>query len=124
MTHLDSLHPAIALIAAVLLIIGATLTVIGNLGLVRLRSFYERLHAPTLGTSWGTASTIIASALIFSSLGSRLVVHELAIGVFVMVTMPIALLLLGRAAYRRDPGKAPPSGRPAKPMREDEQPVP
>ena len=42
-----------ALVTAILLFVGATMTLIGSLGLLRLKSFYERLHAPTLGTTLG-----------------------------------------------------------------------
>ena len=38
-------------------VVAALLTLIGTLGLVRLSSFYARIHAPTLGTSWGTAGS-------------------------------------------------------------------
>ena len=47
-----------ALPVAAFLLIGAGLTLIGSLGLLRLRSFYDRIHAPTLGTSWGTAGIV------------------------------------------------------------------
>src|SRR5688500_4811699 len=43
-----------ALPAALLLIAGGILTLIGALGLVRLRDFYSRMHAPTMGTTLGT----------------------------------------------------------------------
>lgn len=97
-----------AIIIAALLVIGPTLALIGNLGLLRLRRFYERLHAPTLGTSWGTASVILASMLMFTILEGRPVLHELVIGIFVMITTPVTLLLLGRAALRRDRSRASP----------------
>ena len=41
-------------LTAVLLFLGAAITLIGSLGLLRLGSFYERVHAPTLGTTFGT----------------------------------------------------------------------
>ncbi|HRO15183.1 MAG TPA: monovalent cation/H(+) antiporter subunit G [Paracoccus sp. (in: a-proteobacteria)] len=104
MSHLSEIPPFGAVMIAIFLVIGSTLALIGNLGLVRLRTFYERLHAPTLGTSWGTAATVLASMLTFSFLNGRLLVHELAIGIFIMITTPVAFLLLGRAARRRDPG--------------------
>ena len=85
-----------------LLVGGAAITLIGSLGLLRLRSFYERVHAPTLGTTLGTACVALASMIYFSALGSRLVLHELLIIVFVTVTTPISLMVLVRAAVFRD----------------------
>ena len=90
------------LLTAVLLIGGAAITLTGSLGLLRLRTFYERVHAPTLGTTLGTTCVALASIIYFSTLGSRLVVHELLIIVFVTVTTPTSLMVLVRAAVFRD----------------------
>jgi multicomponent K+:H+ antiporter subunit G len=90
------------ILTAVLLIGGAAITLTGSLGLLRLRRFYERVHAPTLGTTLGTACVTLASIIYFSTLGSRLVMHELLIIVFVTVTTPISLMVLVRAAVFRD----------------------
>lgn len=91
-----------AIPVAVLLVAGALLTAIGGLGLVRFRSFYERVHAPTLGTSYGVGCIAVASMICFTVLQSRLVIHELLIGVFLVMTTPVALMLVARAALHRD----------------------
>ena len=85
-----------------LLIGGSAITLIGSLGLLRLRSFYERVHAPTLGTTLGTTCIAVASMIYFSALGSRPILHELLIIAFVTVTMPISLMVLVRAAVFRN----------------------
>lgn len=90
------------LFTAALLVAGAAITFVGSLGLLRLSSFYQRVHAPTLGTTLGTACVALASMIHFSALGDRLVVHEMLIIVFVTVTTPISLLVLIRAARLRD----------------------
>ena len=95
--------PAISgLLTAMLLVAGAAITFIGSLGLLNLRSFYQRVHAPTLGTTLGTSCIALASVVYFSSLGSRLVLHEMLIIAFVSLTTPISLLVLVRAAVLRD----------------------
>lgn len=91
-----------AILTATLLIGGAAITLTGSLGLLRLKSFYERVHAPTLGTTLGTTCVALASIIYFSTLGSRLAVHELLIIVFITVTTPISLMVLVRAAVFRD----------------------
>lgn len=91
-----------AILTGTFLIAGAAITLIGALGLLRLRTFYERVHAPTLGTTLGTTCVALASIIYFSALGSRLAVHDLLIIVFVTVTTPISLMVLVRAAVRRD----------------------
>lgn len=91
-----------ALLTAVLLIGGAAITLTGALGLLRLRTFYERAHAATLGTTLGVACVALASMIYFSTLGSHLVLHALLIMVFVTVTTPISLIILVSAAVSRD----------------------
>lgn len=102
MTGLQTLPIWLALPVAALLVNGATLTLLGALGLVRLASFYERIHAPTLGTSWGTAAILLASLLSYSFLQDRVILHEIVIGLFVMITTPVTLMVLGAAALKRD----------------------
>lgn len=102
MTHLELLPPWAAIVIALFVTIGASLTLLGGVGLIRLKSFYQRLHAPTLGYSYGTFLIILASMLMFSLTQTRPVVHEMMVGIFIMLTTPITLLMLGRAALRRD----------------------
>lgn len=107
MSHLADLPLWAAIPAALLLVFGAGLTLVGSIGLVQLSSFYERIHAPTLGTSWGTGGIMMASMIVFTLLESRLVLHELLIGIFITVTTPVTLMLLGRAAIYRNTGELP-----------------
>ena len=90
------------ILTATLLIGGAAITLIGSLGLLRLRGFYQRVHAPTLGTTLGTIFITTASMIYFSALGTRPVLHELLVIVFVTTTTPITLMVLVRAARFRD----------------------
>jgi multicomponent K+:H+ antiporter subunit G len=91
-----------ATLTVTLLIGGAAITLIGSLGLLRLRSFYERVHAPTLGTTLGTTSIAFASMIYFSALGARPVLHEMLIIAFITVTTPISLMVVVRAAVFRN----------------------
>ena len=86
------------ILTATLLIAGAAVTLIGSFGLLRLRGFYQRVHAPTLGTTLGTIFIATASMIYFSALGTRPVLHELLVIVFVTTTTPITLMVLVRAA--------------------------
>ena len=43
--------------------VGAGFTLVGSLGLVRLRDFYSRLHGPTKATTLGVGSLLIALAV-------------------------------------------------------------
>lgn len=102
MIHASDLPEWAGILTALLLLVGAGLTLAGAVGTLLFGSFYERVHAPTLGTSWGTAAIALASIVFFSVLGSRLAIHELLIAGFVTVTTPVTLMLLARAALYRD----------------------
>lgn len=91
-----------AIAVAFFVLLGASLTLIGTIGFAKLNSFYERLHAPTLGTSWGTGGIVMASIIYSSVSGGRFAFHEIFIGIFMTVTTPVSLMLLGRAALYRD----------------------
>lgn len=91
-----------AIIVSLLVLAGATLTLIGAFGLNRLDNFYDRVHAPTLGSTLGTGAILVASMICFSVLQSRPVIHEVLIAVFITITTPVTLILLARAALYRD----------------------
>jgi multicomponent K+:H+ antiporter subunit G len=81
---------------------GALLAFVGSLGLLRMKTFFERVHPPTMGATLGTAFVLAGSMLYFTALESRLVLHEILIGVFMMLSTPVTYVLLGRAALRRE----------------------
>lgn len=67
-----------------------------------VRQLLRTIHAPTLGSTLGIGFVLIASMLFFSVLQSRPVLHEVLITVLMVVTTPITLMLLARAALYRD----------------------
>ncbi|HYD57929.1 MAG TPA: monovalent cation/H(+) antiporter subunit G [Burkholderiales bacterium] len=89
-------------VAGILVVLGALLAFMGSLGLLRLKTFYERIHPPTMGTTLGTGLVLIGSMLHFSGLGDRPVLHEVLIGVFMTLSTPVTYMLLVRAALHRD----------------------
>ncbi|HSV19327.1 MAG TPA: monovalent cation/H(+) antiporter subunit G [Casimicrobiaceae bacterium] len=110
MTGVETLSPVVSAVAAVLVLLGAGFALIGSFGLLRLPTFYERVHPPTMGTTLGIALVIGASMLVFSALESRPVLHELVIAVFAIVTTPVTYVLLLRAAIRREKAERPEHG--------------
>lgn len=103
MTDLTGVPDWLAAVTSVLVLLGAALTLVGTIGLLRLKTFYARVHAPTLGTTLGIGCVLLASILYFSVLQSRPVLHEILIAVFVTITTPVTLMLLVSAALHRDP---------------------
>jgi multicomponent K+:H+ antiporter subunit G len=102
MSGLEAFPEWAAILVALLVLAGSFITLAGTIGLVRFRTFYQRVHAPTLGTSFGAALILIGSMLFFSVSGGRPVLHEILIFIFVTVTTPVTLMLLARAALYRD----------------------
>ena len=98
----DDLPAWAALPVGLLLLAGAGLTFTGSLGLLRLGNFYQRVHAPTLGTTLGIGCILAAWTLFFSVLEERLVLHGILIAVLTVVATPVTLMLLARAALYRD----------------------
>ncbi|MBB3019157.1 multicomponent K+:H+ antiporter subunit G [Microvirga lupini] len=102
MTALEDLPAWTAFFVSLCVLLGAAVTLIGSLGLLRLGNFYARVHAPTLGATLGMGSILLGSAFYFSVLETRPVVHEILIAAFVTLTTPVTLMLLARAALYRD----------------------
>ncbi|ASE40534.1 MAG: monovalent cation/H(+) antiporter subunit G [Pseudomonadota bacterium] len=91
-----------AIIVVALAVIGSALSLLGAVGLVRLKTFYERVHAPTLGATLGMALVLLASIVWFTTVERRFMPREILIGLFLTVTTPVTLILLARAALFRD----------------------
>lgn len=85
-----------------LLLAGSIVTLIGALGLLRLPSFYQRIHGPSITITFGTGCFLLASMLYFTGLEQRPIVHELLITAFVLLTAPVSAMLIMRAAVYRD----------------------
>ena len=96
--------------AAILLVTGATLALIGAIGLVRMRDFFARMHPPAMGNTLGAGCVLIASMLVSSALLQRPVIHELLITVFIVLSAPITAMLLMRAAVARRKNRESPGG--------------
>ena len=102
-----------AIVAAAFFVIGAGLTLLGTIGLATFPSFYARIHAPTLGSSWGAGGMVMGSMIVFSAASGRPVLHDILIGIFATVTTPVTLMMLGRASLYRDRSEGNPEGPPA-----------
>jgi multicomponent K+:H+ antiporter subunit G len=97
-----ALPPVVAVLVAVLVVLGAALALLGSVGLLRMRTFYERVHPPTMGTTLGVGCTAAGWVLLFSAAESRLALQPLLVVVFAVVTTPVTYMLLVRAAVHRD----------------------
>ena len=89
------------IIVAVLVLAGAALALLGSIGLLRLPTFFERVHAPSIIATLGCWLIMLGTVLYFSVADSSLALHALLIAVFVAITVPIMSIFLMRAALLR-----------------------
>lgn len=87
---------------AFLLIGSGLISLIGTLGLVRLKHFYSRMHAPTLGNTLGVFCLLIACTLVASINAKQLLVYPFIITILLVITSPVTAILLMRAAIKRE----------------------
>ena len=99
---MTDVSPWLAVPIALLLVLGGIITFTGALGLLRLPNFYQRIHGPAVFITVGTGCFLIASMLCFSVLQSRLVIHEIVISAFILMTAPVVAMLIMRAAVYRE----------------------
>ena len=91
-----------ALTVSLLLILGGIIILMGALGLLRLPTFYQRIHGPAITITLGAGCVLVASMIYFTVLQSRIVIHELIISVFLLMTAPVVAMMIMRAAVYRD----------------------
>ncbi|MBP9953536.1 MAG: Na+/H+ antiporter subunit G [Ottowia sp.] len=91
----------IEIIVAILLLASAVLTLGASWGLVRMRTFVQRMHPPALayvGASW---CVTFASIVYFSAQNEGPQLHVWLIIILLSITVPITTVLLARAALFR-----------------------
>ena len=91
----------IEIIVAILLLASAVLTRGASWGLVRMRTFVQRMHPPALayvGASW---CVTFASIVYFSAQNEGPQLHVWLIIILLSITVPITTVLLARAALFR-----------------------
>ena len=102
MNPIDGMPAWAAVPVALLLVLGGGISLVGTLGLMRLPTFYQRMHGPAVIASLGAGCILSASMLYFTVLEHRLVIHELLIGAFLLMTAPVVGMLVIRASVYRD----------------------
>ncbi|TDK24474.1 Na+/H+ antiporter subunit G [Luteimonas aestuarii] len=81
-----------------LLVAGCFFVLLGSLALVKLSSFFHRVHGPTKASTLGVGCILLASILYHATHGVGLQPRELLITVFLFLTAPVAAHMMSRAA--------------------------
>jgi len=90
------------ILTAVFVVLGAAFAAIGSFGLVRLPTFFRRIHAPTLGATAGVWCIVLATVVFFSARDGTLFLHAVLISLFIALTAPITTIFLMRVALFRE----------------------
>ena len=101
MNALEQLPLWVEVTVAILLVASSLFTLIGAIGLLRLKEFFRRMHPPALASTLGAWCVALASIIYFSALKSSPVLHAWLIPILLSITMPVTTLLLARAALFR-----------------------
>lgn len=91
----------IEVIVGTLLVVSGLLSLVAAVGLVRLKDFFQRMHAPALTSTLAAWCIALASILYFSSLQGGLTLQALLINILLAITTPVTTVLLARAALFR-----------------------
>ena len=86
---------------AALVLAGAAVALLGSFGLLRLPTFFERVHVPAIIATLGCWCVIWATVLFFSLQQGELAVFPLLTAVFIAITVPISTIFLMRASLFR-----------------------
>jgi multicomponent K+:H+ antiporter subunit G len=89
------------IVIAVLVLTGAALALLGSIGLLRLPTFFERVHAPAIIATSACWCILGGCLLYFSMQGNGVVLHPLLIALFIAITVPITTIFLMRASMFR-----------------------
>lgn len=91
------MRPAIEILAALLLVGGATVVALAALGVARLPDPFSRMHAAAKAGVAGAGLLLLGTGLAFGTTGA--ILTAVAAVAFLVLTAPLASHTLGRAAY-------------------------
>ena len=92
----------------ILLVLSSLFALVGAIGLVRMKDYFQRMHPPALASTIGAWCVALASIIYFSWLKEAPVLHAWLIPILLSITVPVTTLLLARAAlFRKRMSKEP-----------------
>jgi multicomponent K+:H+ antiporter subunit G len=86
---------------ALLVVLGGVSALVGSIGLSRFRTFFQRVHAPTLAYTSATWSLTLATILQMSFVRDQVFVHPLVVAALLALTAPVTTIFLMRASLFR-----------------------
>jgi multicomponent K+:H+ antiporter subunit G len=97
----------VELSVAALLVLSGLFTLSAAIGVVRFKTFFQRMHPPALAFSFSAWCVTLATVIYFSALEQSLALHAWLIIIFLSITVPVTTILLARTElFRRRTGTA------------------
>jgi multicomponent Na+:H+ antiporter subunit G len=87
----------IDIVTAILWIVGSLFALLAAIGVLRMPDVFTRMQASTKASTLGLACLLLGAALQLGDLASF--VRAASIGAFVLLTTPVAGLVIARASY-------------------------
>ena len=109
-----ALHLLAEALIALLILGGSFFLLVGSIGLAKLPTLVQRLHAPTKAATLGAGGLLVASALFFWLQRGYPSYHEVLIGVFLFISAPITAHMIAKVNLlnREEESRSlPPTGR-------------
>ena len=94
-----------------LIAVGCFFTLLGAFSLIKLTTFFQRIHGPTKASTLGVGCILFASIGYHAMVGNGLHPRELLITVFLFLTAPVSAHMMAKAALslaEDDPPPPPP----------------
>ncbi|WP_084824795.1 cation:proton antiporter [Lampropedia cohaerens] len=89
------------LLTAFFALLGGVVALLGASGLLRLHTFFSRIHAPALITTAGIWCLMLATITYFTVTTSKPALNVFLLGLFISITSPVTTIFLMRAALFR-----------------------
>jgi multicomponent K+:H+ antiporter subunit G len=91
---------------AVLLVLSGIFTLSAAVGVLRFKTFFQRMHPPALAFSFSAWCVTLANIIFFSAKEGELALHAWLIIIFLSFTVPVPTILLARTElFRRRTAK-------------------
>ncbi|QHE75768.1 Na+/H+ antiporter subunit G [Hydrogenophaga sp. PBL-H3] len=86
---------------ALLLVLSGLFALAAGVGVVRFKTFFQRMHPPALAYSFAAWCVTLASIVYFSAQDDKLALRSWLIIIFLALTVPVTTILLARTELFR-----------------------
>jgi multicomponent K+:H+ antiporter subunit G len=97
----DALSLWVEVPVALLLALSGIFTLAASVGVLRFKTFFQRMHPPALAFSFSAWCVTLATIIYFSAQSEKLTLQAWLIIIFLSLTVPVTTILLARTELFR-----------------------